>query len=163
MTWNRLLLLFLLIALPTLASAAPAPLPDHQRGDAYSAMPTAEMPTAVMTTDVTCGVSTDVQIERASDPQLLLDLELPGEVDWSRPYLYIGGLDGARRRPRRGKKRGGGLTTSQRGFQKAAKICQAELRAGELNTRAGMGACMREELKREGFNVGGRGRRKRKK
>lgn len=160
MTWNRLLLLFLLIALPTLASAAPAPLSDHQRGDAY----------AVMTTDVTCGVSTDVQIERASDPQLLPDLvptvedlELPGEVDWSRPYLYIGGLDGARRRPRRGKKRGGGLTTSQRGFQKAAKICQAELRAGELNTRAGMGACMREELKREGFNVGGRGRRKRKK
>lgn len=158
MTWNRLLLLFLLIALPTLASAAPTPLPDHQRGDAYSAV----------TTDVTCGVA-DVQLERASDPQLLPDLvpvvedlELPGEVDWSRPHLYIGGLDGARRRPRRGKKRGGGLTTSQRGFQKAAKICQAELRAGELNTRAGMGACMREELKREGFNVGGRKRRKRR-
>lgn len=66
-----------------------------------------------------------------------------------------------RTRSRRGKKRGGGLTTSQRGFQKAAKICQAELRAGELNTRAGMGACMREELKREGFSVGGRKGRKR--
>lgn len=155
MTWNRLLLLFLLIALPTIASAAPAPLPDHQRGDAYAA-----------TADVTCGVLL-TNFERAPETllpvQVVVPEKLPGEVDWSRPYLYIGGLDGARRRPRRGKKRGGGLTTSQRGFQKAAKICQAELRAGELNTRAGMGACMREELKREGFNVGGRGRRKRKK
>lgn len=148
MTWNRLLLLFLLIALPTLASAAPTPLPDHQRGDAYAA--------------VTCGVqaSADVQIERASDPQLLPDLvptvedlELPGEVEWSRPHLYIGGLDGARRRPRRGKKRGGGLTKSQKLFQSAAKTCQKALREGELETRAGMSSCMRSELRDRGFRV----------
>lgn len=149
MTWNRLLLLFLLIALPTLASAAPTPLPDHQRGDAYSAV----------TTDVTCGVA-DVQLERASDPQLLPDLvpvvedlELPGEVDWSRPHLYIGGLDGARRRSRRGKKRGGGLTKSQKLFQSAAKTCQKALREGELETRAGMSSCMRSELRDRGFRV----------
>lgn len=145
MTWNRLLLLFLLIALPTLASAAPAPLPDRQRGDAYS---------AVTTTEVTCGVA-DIQLERPSDPQLMPDLapQAADTVIWSQPHLYIGGLDGARRRPRRGKKRGGGLTKSQKLFQSAAKTCQKALREGELETRAGMSSCMRSELRDRGFKV----------
>lgn len=60
----------------------------------------------------------------------------------------------------RGRKRGGGLTTSQRLFGKVAKECQAERRAGELPRKGDMGSCMRDGLRAKGFHIGGKPRRK---
>ena len=63
----------------------------------------------------------------------------------------------------RGRRRSGGLTSAQRLFGKVAKECQAERRAGDLPTKGDMSTCMREGLKAEGFKVGGRkGRRRRR-
>ena len=156
----KLLLFAVLCAflLPMTASAAPSSGYDDDPGVTCAS----EVPSAV--------VAPAVDVALAADPQLLpdlvpqvQDLEVPALTDWSRSHLYIGGLDGTRRRPRRGKKRGGGLTKSQRLFKEAAQTCQRELRAGELNTRAGMGACMRSELKDRGFKIGAGRRKGRKK
>jgi hypothetical protein len=62
----------------------------------------------------------------------------------------------------RGRRRSGGLTTSQRLFGKVAKSCQAERRAGDLPTKADMSSCMREGLRAEGFHTGARKGKRRK-
>ena len=159
LTRPKLLLFAVLCAflLPMTASAAPRSGYDDEIKVTTS---THESPSA--SAQATQVADRDVKPDNAisSDAGQPAAPDLETHLYWRALFAGVEPRTRSRRGGNKRKRGTGPLTKSQKLFQSAAKVCQSEMRSGEINTKAGMGSCMRSELKDRGFKVGGAKRKR---